>query len=228
MKQSLIDITPKMGVRTPVYPGDPPFVVRLTASVAAGDPADVSAVSFSAHCGAHVDAPAHLFPGTGDAASLPLERFVGPCLVIDLTELEPEAAPSELVRLQTIAAVKALMDGKALPSRVLIKTRRSQPPVWSSDFRALSPECVEAFLAECVEAFLAEGVELVGVDVPSIDPADSEELLAHRIALSRGLTVMENLDLSAVMAGSYELIALPLPLEGVEASPVRAVLRSIP
>ena len=208
MKQSLIDITPKMGVRTPVYPGDPPFVVRLTASVAAGDPADVSAVSFSAHCGAHVDAPAHLFPGTGDAASLPLERFVGPCLVIDLTELEPEAAPSELVRLQTIAAVKALMDGKALPSRVLIKTR------------ALSPECVEAFLAE--------GVELVGVDVPSIDPADSEELLAHRIALSRGLTVMENLDLSAVMAGSYELIALPLPLEGVEASPVRAVLRSIP
>ena len=141
MKQSLIDITPKMGVRTPVYPGDPPFVVRLTASVAAGDPADVSAVSFSAHCGAHVDAPAHLFPGTGDAASLPLERFVGPCLVIDLTELEPEAAPSELVRLQTIAAVKALMDGKALPSRVLIKTRRSQPPVWSSDFRALSPMC---------------------------------------------------------------------------------------
>lgn len=207
MKQSLIDITPKMGVRTPVYPGDPPFVVRLTASVAAGDPADVSAVSFSAHCGAHVDAPAHLFPGTGDAASLPLERFVGPCLVIDLTELEPEAAPSELVRPQTIAAVKALMGGKALPSRVLIKTRRSQPPVWSSDFRALSPECVEAFLAE--------GVELVGVDVPSI-------------ALSRGLTVMENLDLSAVMAGSYELIALPLPLEGVEASPVRAVLRSIP
>lgn len=220
MKQSLIDITPKMGVRTPVYPGDPPFVVRLTASVAAGDPADVSEVSFSAHCGAHVDAPAHLFPGTGDAASLPLERFVGPCLVIDLSELEPEAAPSELVRSQTIAAVKALMGGKALPSRVLIKTRRSQPPVWSSDFRALSPECVEAFLAE--------GVELVGVDVPSIDPADSEELLAHRIALSRGLTVMENLDLSAVMAGSYELIALPLPLEGVEASPVRAVLRTIP
>ena len=68
----------------------------------------------------------------------------------------------------------------------------------------------------------------MGVDVPSIDPADSEELLAHRIALSRGLTVMENLDLSAVRAGSYEWIALPLPLEGVEASPVRAVLRSIP
>lgn len=68
----------------------------------------------------------------------------------------------------------------------------------------------------------------MGVDVPSIDPADSEELLAHRIALSRGLTVMENLDLSAVMAGSYELIALPLPLEGVEASPVRAAIRAIP
>lgn len=143
-----------------------------------------------------------------------------PALSLISRSWNPKRHRVNSVRPQTIAAVKALMGGKALPSRVLIKTRRSQPPVWSSDFRALSPECVEAFLAE--------GVELVGVDVPSIDPADSEELLAHRIALSRGLTVMENLDLSAVMAGSYELIALPLPLEGVEASPVRAVLRSIP
>ena len=38
---------------------------------------------------------------------------------------------------------------------------------------------------------------------------------------------MENLDLSEVPAGDYELIALPLRLAGAEASPVRAVLRSL-
>ena len=68
---------------------------------------------------------------------------------------------------------------------------------------------------------------LIGVDAPSIDPAESALLVAHRIALSNRMAILENLDLSGVEAGEYELIALPLPLEGVEASPVRAVLRAL-
>ena len=217
MTQRLIDISPKLGIHSPVYPGDPVFSVQRAASVAMGDPAEVSAVTFSLHTGAHVDAPSHLYPGTGDAADLPLERFIGPVLVIDLTELEPEAAPTDLIGPQVLAAVKA-MNGRLLP-RVLFKTRLKQPEGWSSDFRALAPETVECLAAE--------GVELVGIDAPSIDPAESMELFAHRAALGRGMSVMENLDLTDAAAGEYELIALPLPLVGVEASPVRAVLRAI-
>ena len=47
------------------------------------------------------------------------------------------------------------------------------------------------------------------------------------MALQGGISIIENLDLSQVEAGDYELIALPLKLEGVEASPVRAALRSV-
>jgi arylformamidase len=41
------------------------------------------------------------------------------------------------------------------------------------------------------------------------------------------MRVLENLVLDAVPAGDYELIALPLRLSGVDASPVRAILRSL-
>ena len=68
---------------------------------------------------------------------------------------------------------------------------------------------------------------LIGLDTPSIDPADSELLTAHRVALSNGISVLENLDLTRIVAGEYELIALPLRLSGVEASPVRAILRTM-
>lgn len=74
---------------------------------------------------------------------------------------------------------------------------------------------------------MERGVCLIGLDVPSIDEAISESLPSHRLALMNGISVIENLDLQAVPAGLYELIALPLRLEGVEASPVRAVLRTL-
>ncbi|EJX02008.1 cyclase family protein [gut metagenome] len=68
---------------------------------------------------------------------------------------------------------------------------------------------------------------MIGLDVPSIDEVESKSLPSHRLALSNGMAVIENLDLRTVPAGCYELIALPLRLEGVEASPVRAVLRPL-
>ena len=71
------------------------------------------------------------------------------------------------------------------------------------------------------------GVVLLGVDTPSVDPADSTILASHRIALAHHRVIIENLDLADVPAGDYELIALPLRMSGVEASPVRAVLRSL-
>jgi arylformamidase len=78
---------------------------------------------------------------------------------------------------------------------------------------------------ELLDALAARGVRLIGIDTPSIDPADSHALPAHQAARRHGLVVLENLLLTAPPPGPYELIALPLRLTTAEASPVRAVLR---
>jgi arylformamidase len=67
----------------------------------------------------------------------------------------------------------------------------------------------------------------VGIDTPSVDPADSAALDSHQRLLQHDLRVLENLVLDDVPAGDYELIALPLRWTVAEASPVRAVLRSL-
>jgi arylformamidase len=41
------------------------------------------------------------------------------------------------------------------------------------------------------------------------------------------MLILENLALSAVEPGDYELIALPMKLEGLDAAPVRAILRPL-
>lgn len=67
-------------------------------------------------------------------------------------------------------------------------------------------------------------LRLFGTDAPSVDPMDSTTLDAHHALARRGVVILEGLDLSAVPDGAYELVALPLRLEGMDAAPARAIL----
>ncbi len=86
----------------------------------------------------------------------------------------------------------------------------------SEDFNSLSPELV-AWLH-------GEGVILIGIDTPSVDPLQSKVLESHNALADRDMSVLEGVVLDHVEPGVYTLSALPLRLEGADASPVRAVL----
>jgi arylformamidase len=107
------------------------------------------------------------------------------------------------------------------PPRVLLRTYDSAPQqAWDPEFPAIAPETI-ALLA-------TEGVILVGTDAASLDPQDSKTLDAHHAVRRHGLAILEGIVLDAVPPGDYELIALPLKLAGMDASPVRAILRALP
>jgi arylformamidase len=108
----------------------------------------------------------------------------------------------------------------APPPRVLFRTYERFPhDAWQADFTAIE--------AEAIGALAAMGVRLVGVDSPSLDPQASKTMDAHRAVLAADMRVLEGLVLDDVPPGDYELIALPLKLAGLDASPVRAVLRAL-
>ena len=77
------------------------------------------------------------------------------------------------------------------------------------------------------EVLVAAGIKLVGIDTPSMDFATSQDLPAHHVLYRGGVAILENLDLSAVEPGDYELVALPLKIVGSDSSPVRAILREL-
>jgi arylformamidase len=90
---------------------------------------------------------------------------------------------------------------------------------WPTGFRTLAPETVERLALR--------GTRLIGVDVPSVDPETSKSLPSHMVCRRHDIRIVENLVLADVVPGDYELIALPLKLRGLDAAPVRAVLRRI-
>jgi arylformamidase len=206
---ALIDISPPLSADTPVFPGDSPFHSVWRWRMQDGAPVNVSTITLSVHAGAHADAPLHYDRTGAPIDAVPLDRFVGPCRVLDMR------GAGTFVRAEALA--RSLGEA-ALPPRILLRTHAVSPVAWDPSFTALHPAAIELLAAR--------GVVLVGVDTASVDPADSKTLPAHDAARRCGLTILENLVLSHVAAGNYELIALPLRLAGLDAAPVRAVLRT--
>jgi arylformamidase len=125
-----------------------------------------------------------------------------------------------MVRAAVAAEADAGADGRLETERILFATGTYPDPTeFTTDFAALAPDLVD-WLA-------SEGVTLVGVDTPSIDPADSADLPAHQAVRRHDLNILEGVVLSHVEPGLYELIALPLRLTAFDGSPVRAVLRTL-
>ena len=202
------DISPTVSPSAPVFPGDEPFSLEWTARLGPGCPVNLSAVRFSSHVGAHADAPLHYANDGASIDEVGLAPYLGPCRVIHAVNC---GALIDIAHLQHAAA--------NLPPRVLVRTRHRALTVWSEDFAAFAPATVN-WLA-------AQGVTLIGLDTPSVDPAGSKTLDSHAQLLRHELRVLENLVLDDVPEGDYELIALPLKLQGACASPVRAVLREL-
>lgn len=208
MTKKLWDISPAIGVGSPVFPGDEPYAQRWTARIGPGCPVNLTAITLSPHLGAHADAPLHYADGAPAIGAVDLEAYLGPCRVVHAIGCGP------LVRVEHLEHA-----ARDLPARVLVRTCTAAPTAWSDEFSAYAPETI-GWLA-------ARGVQLVGIDSQSVDPASSKTLDSHQLLLKHDLRVLENLVLDAVPEGDYELIALPLKLATACASPVRAVLREL-
>lgn len=204
---ALHDISRALTTGHPTWPGDPDFAVEPAARIAAGDSVNTGLLTTPTHTGTHVDAPWHYSDTGARLDEVPLEVYVGPCLVLDVRGHSP-VGPD-------------VLDGVAeLPERLLLYT--GQPAHWATfpeDFAALDPDFVRQAAAR--------GVRLIGTDSPSVDPLTSKTLDGHRAFLETGLLILEGVNLSAVTPGRYQLICLPLPLAGVDGAPARAVLMDL-
>ncbi len=202
---TLVDISPTLRARTAVFPGDVGFERTVAMDIESGDHLTLSSIRSTVHIGAHVDAPSHYAKGGRAIDAQPLELYYGPCEVVRVEGTRGRRiTPSDLP-----APVRA--------PRVLFATGSfPDPESWNDDFASLSPELIHA-LAD-------SGVRLVGIDTPSVDPASSKALESHAAVAARDLAILEGIVLDDVSPGLYTLIAMPLKLEGADASPVRAVL----
>ena len=201
------DISPTISNRIAVFPGDEPFNQNTSLSFSKGNHLKLSSIQTTVHIGAHADAPSHYHRDGKDIHELPLAPYLGKAQVIEVkvgnnTHIEPQHFSH--------VEIKA--------PRILFKTNSFEnPEQWVDNFKAIS--------IETIKYLKNKDVILIGIDTPSVDVCDSKKLEGHQEFFNFDIRVLEGIILSNVPEGLYELIALPLKLEGLDASPVRAILR---
>jgi arylformamidase len=204
----IYDVSPLISPRLRVWPGDTPPSREVLCDLRRGDNLTLSTLRATVHLGAHADAPSHYGATAPAIHERDLSYYLGPCRVVRVAvprggRVAPAMLPSPL------GAERVLLATGTFPD----------PETFNEDFAALEPELVEVLHRQ--------GVRLIGIDTPSVDLFPSKDLPSHQAFLRHDLAILEGLRLEDVPEGFYELIALPLRLEGFDASPVRAVLRTL-
>lgn len=203
-----IDISQPLNNRLAHWPGDQPFHYHTPVTKEMTGSVNIGRIHTSTHVGTHVDAPFHYMNDGEKIIDLEIDRFIGPCKVIDLSEYEQ-------------------IDEKALKSKVTEQTERLLIRTSLANNPERFPEDVPPVTYDGAAYMHSLGVKLVGVDTPSVDPITSKELIGHHALYKHDIYILENVMLDHVEEGDYELIALPLPLEEADGSLVRAVIRPI-
>ena len=207
-----IDITFPMNARMLIYPGDAPPVIRPVTSIAQGAPLTSSEITIGCHVGTHVDAPAHFIDGGLTVDQLPLRHFYGPAVVV-------EFAARDRIIAEDISRV-----GIPAGVHILLKTRNSSllsDSGFNPNYCYLTPSAIELLLTLQP---LSVGFDYYSLDRYNDAPLSENAFPAHLVIARAGLPVFVCLNLQQVQPGAYSFAALPLPLAGVEAIPVRAIL----
>ncbi len=163
----------------------------------------------------HIEAPAYLMHEGKKLIEFEPQSFVRDAVLLDLTSVKPrEFIDDEHLEAAEEAAGLALREGELLIIRTGWDRHASSEEYWS-DYPALSENG-----AEYLEFKRVGGV---GIDTPSVDPAQNRTLSAHLILLRNGILVLENLcNLDEIDVERFRLVALPLKIAAAT-SPVRAV-----
>jgi arylformamidase len=190
-----------------------------------GDLFQSTVLTIACHAYTHVDAPVHLLPGGSAIADMPVDQWMGPAAVVDLTHLaeNTEVIPADLDR-----------HGAHIERGDIVLLRTDWPQKRSVDSEAFWRDSPWTGRAAC-EWLVARGARAVGYDYPPdfairtmiFSPGTAvrrSDCPTHDVFFPAGVAVVEYLtNLHAIGVSRCRFVALPLRIEGADGSPVRAV-----
>ena len=229
-----VDLTHSFDKRTIYWPTARRFRLKEVAEGETDQGYYYAANDFSAaeHGGTHLDAPVHFARGRDTSDRIPLERFVGPAAVIDVSKAaaanrDYQVSVGDLTRwerangtLPTDAIVLLRTGyGKFWPNRkkYMGTDERGMKAVAKLHFPGLAPAAARWLVAN-------RRIKAIGLDTPSIDYGQSKLFLSHRILFAKNIPAFENVaNLDQVPAKGALFIGLPMKIRGGSGGPLRAM-----
>jgi kynurenine formamidase len=188
--------------------------------------------STSEHGGTHLDAPVHFAEGKATVDQVPLNRLVGPAVVIDVMS-QSAANADYLISIADIEAAET-QDGP-IPSNAIVLLRTGFSRHWPDAARYLgTAERGEAAVAklhfpglhpDAAKWIVANRpIRAIGIDTASIDYGQSTLYESHRTLFASEIPAFENLtSLERLPKRGAYVVALPMKIGGGSGAPLRAI-----
>jgi kynurenine formamidase len=184
------------------------------------------------HGGTHLDAPIHFFEGHNTVEQVPLERLIGPGVVVDVSTRCAADADYQI----TIDDLRAweTEHGRELNDVILLlrtgwsrhwpdrakylgTDQRGEEAVSNLHFPGLHPSAAQ-WLTE------RRRVKAVGIDTASIDHGQSRRFQTHVTLFEHQIPAFENVAyLDQLPVSGFTVIALPMKIAGGSGAPLRIV-----
>jgi len=204
----VLDLTHAFDNGMPVFPGLPDPSFTHIAQVEQ-DGYAMTSYSMLNHIGTHVDAPAHQIAGGDTLDEIGLERLVTDAVRIDVSRRDPhgpvplaELEP-ELERVRAGDIVLFYSDNARNYGRDAYWTGWSYPD------------------ADASRALIERGISAIGFDGPSADPVDSTTFDLHRIWLSAGRMILENVNNLDQLPERAQVVVAPMKVARANGAPTR-------
>lgn len=172
----------------------------------------LSDITFSSHCGTHVEFPYHHWQPGADAADYPLARLIGEAVVLDFSGKR---------HLEEITLAELQAHSHRLRRGDLIFLRTDMDALFRTERWAEQPYLAAEALQWLIETFepRAIGTDAAGFEVPGTDYQPN-----HLLMFQHGIAMVESAtNLAAIGEDRVLCFILPLPIEGIDACPVRIV-----
>ena len=175
------------------------------------------------HVGTHVDAPFHFVDGATTVENMPLEKYAGPAILLDLRSVSKGQEPLTIAEITEAGA-----NPESLKDQIVVLfTGWAEAESGGPRFYGHGP-----YLGTDTAGYLADcGANAVAVDFPIDKHPDTplstiKDFPVHRLLLGQNIPLIENLiNLEKLVGKQFELWALPLKLKGGDGAATRAVAR---
>jgi len=193
------------------WPTDKLIKIHKIQSIAKGHSANVTQIDMSVHTGTHIDAPIHFIKGGKAVDQLSLNKLLGKCYVYDIGRVDV----IDVNILNKIVIPKNV-------KKILFKTKNSN--LWRK--KKFYKKYV-ALTKDAAKWITKKRIDLVGIDYLSIQRFNERNNETHKILLSKGIIILEGLNLQNIKQGVYELIVLPIKIKDSDGAPARAILKTL-
>jgi kynurenine formamidase len=228
-KVKVVDLTHTLAKDSPYWPEGTPGTPFHTSVAATYGRDGYFGRNFSMpeHFGTHMDAPLHFDPGGASVDQIPVQKFLAPAVVIDVSS----AAKSNADYRVTVQDIKSWtkVHGK-IPSGAVVFFRTGWASWWPSQKRYMNADGrgvlhFPGLSLEAARYLLGHAHPVgIGIDTGSIDYGASAQFTVHHLTLSAGLYHLENVaNLDELPATGAVVIALPLKIGGGSGAPARVV-----